>query len=314
MKHLWLFILVGFLAVSCGPAGDRVLQGYAEGDYVRLGARDGGILESVIVSEGDQVRAGDLLFTLEAGDAAARVAQSEAGIRAAQARLNDLLAGGRAEERRQAQERVAQATAGRDLARATFNRTRALVGDSNASRQRLDIDGAGLRQAEAILAEAVAAQELVNSAGRTDLIVAAEADVDWGVAVLAEWQDALDHRRVTAPASGTIERIYQYAGERVAPGAPVVSLLPPENIRIRFFIPEPRLGTVQMGDEVDVACDGCPEGLTARVSFIASTAEFTPPVIFSLEERAKLVFMAEVTPVEPLAFRPGQPVDVSLRP
>ncbi len=314
MSRIWLFMVVGLLVASCGPTEDDILQGYVEGDYVRLAPRDGGILETLAVAEGDQVSAGDLLFSLETTDAEARVAQSEAGIRTAEARLADLLAGGRETERRQAQERVAQASATRDLARVTFNRTQALADDSNASRQRLDSDAATLRHAEARLAEMQAALDLISSPGRENQIIAGEYDIVWGQAVLSEAQDALDHRRVTAPTSGTVERIYHYAGEMIAPGAPVVSLLPPENIRIRFFIPEMQLGAVQLGDEVDVACDGCPADMTARVSFIATANEFTPPVIFSLEERAKLVFMAEATPANPRAFRPGQPVDVRLRP
>ena len=314
MKRIGILLSICLLVAGCGQGESDILQGYAEGDYVRLGARDGGIIESLAVAEGDLVQAGDFLFHLEDRDAQARVAQSEAGIRVAQARLDDLLAGGRAEERRQAAERVAQAAAARDLAQSTYDRTRALVGDSNASRQRLDIDGTALRQAQAALAEAEAARELVNSSGRTNLIIAAEADIARAQAVSVEMQDALDHRHVAAPASGTIERVYSYPGEQVAPGAPIVSLLPPENVHIRFFVPEPELGTVQIGNEIDVACDGCPPGLTARVSFIAQAAEFTPPVIFSLEERSKLVFLAEATPADPTAFRPGQPVDVRLRP
>jgi len=314
MSRIWITVIAGLFATSCGPAEDAILQGYVEGNYVRLGARDGGIIESLGVAEGDRVREGDVLFTIESADAQARVAQSEAGLSAAQARLEDVLAGGREEERRQAQAIVAQAQAAMDLARATYDRTRALVDDSNASRQRLDIDAASLRQTEGALAEANAALALISSSGRTNLITAAEADIAWAEAVLAEWQDALDHRRVVAPAAGTIERIYHYGGEVVAPGASVISLLPPVNIRIRFFIPETRLGAVQLGDEVAVACDGCPTDLTARVSFIAAETEFTPPEIFSLAERAKLVIMAEATPARPDAFRPGQPVDVRLNP
>jgi len=119
---------------------------------------------------------------------------------------------------------------------------------------------------------------------------------------------------VTAPADGSIERIYRYEGETASPGAPIVSLLAPGNIRIRFFVPEPFEGEVHLGDEVGVTCDGCPDGLTARVSFIAAQAEFTPPEIFTVEERSKLVVMVEAMPSDPAAFRPGQPADVRLHP
>lgn len=300
-----------FLA-ACSPGNDQTLHGYVEGDYRLIGARDGGIVASLAVAEGDLVAAGDLLFTMEDADARARVAQSEAGLAAARARLNDLLAGGREEERQQARLRLDQAVTTRDLARVTYNRTRALADDSVLSQARLDNDRAALAIAESVVEEAQAALDLISAPGRENAIAAAEADVEWAEAVLAETQDALDHRRVTAPAAGSIERIYRYPGEAGGAGAPVVSLLPPGNVRIRFFVPEPLFGTLQLGGEVHLSCDGCVGGLTGRISFIASDMEYTPPEIFTIEERAKLVVMVEATPDNAAAFRPGQPVDVAL--
>jgi HlyD family secretion protein len=314
MSRISIVLGLGLLLAACSPGSDDVLHGYVEGDYRLLGARDGGIVASLAVTEGERVAAGDLLFAMEDADARARVEQAQASLAAAQAQLDDLLAGGRVEERQQARQRLDQAVAARDLAQATFNRTRALADDSNASQQRLDADRAALRQAQAAVEEAQAALDLISAPGRENQIAAAEAQVRRAEAAVAEAQDALDHRRVAAPAEGTIERIYRFEGETATPGAPIVSMLPPGNIRIRFFIPEPRFGSVQMGDEVAVSCDGCAEGLTARISFIAPEAEFTPPEIFTIEERAKLVVMVEATPEAPDAFRPGQPVDVRLTP
>jgi HlyD family secretion protein len=94
----------------------------------------------------------------------------------------------------------------------------------------------------------------------------------------------------------------------------VVQLLPPANVKIRLFVPEPRLGSVRIGDEVQVRCDACARGLTAAISFISPDAEYTPPVIYSREMRAKLVYLVEARPREPGALRPGQPVDVILPP
>lgn len=300
-----------FLA-ACSQGESDVLHGYVEGDYRLIGARDGGVVASLAVAEGDRVAAGDLLFTLEDADARARVAQSEAGLAAAQARLNDLLAGGREQERQQARQRLDQAITARDLARVTYNRTRALADDSVLSQARLDNDRAALSNAESAVEEAQAALDLISAPGRENAIAAAEADIEWAQAVLAETQDALDHRRVNAPAAGAIERIYRYEGETAGAGAPIVSLLPPGNIRIRFFVPEPLFGTLQLGDEVGLTCDGCAESLTGRISFIASDMEYTPPEIFTIDERAKLVVMVEATPDNADAFRPGQPVDVRL--
>jgi HlyD family secretion protein len=98
----------------------------------------------------------------------------------------------------------------------------------------------------------------------------------------------------------------------VPAGRAVVAVLPPGNIKLRFFVAQTDVARVAVGDKVGVRCDGCPTGLTAQVNFIARTVEFTPPVIYSLEERAKLVFLVEARPERPDAFRVGQPIDVTL--
>jgi len=133
----------------------------------------------------------------------------------------------------------------------------------------------------------------------------AKANLDWSKTRLAR-------RRALSPADGTIQEVYFRPGETVPPGRAVMSLLPPGNLKIRFFAPERRLSAIKYGQIVNVSCDGCEAGLTARVSFIAGSAEYTPPVIYSLEERAKLVFLVEARPIQPEKFRVGQPVTVML--
>jgi HlyD family secretion protein len=123
-------------------------------------------------------------------------------------------------------------------------------------------------------------------------------------------QTRLARRSVVAPVSGTVQQVYFRPGEVVTASRPIVALLPPGNMKVRFFVPEAELPRIAYGDTVTVRCDGCTGDLTAKVSFISKTAEFTPPVIYSLEERAKLVFLIEALPVEPGNLRVGQPVDV----
>jgi HlyD family secretion protein len=125
-------------------------------------------------------------------------------------------------------------------------------------------------------------------------------------------QTRLGRRVMNSPVSGTVQQVYFRPGEMVAAGRPILALLPPGNLKIRFFVPESVLPRVAHGDRVAVACDGCPPGLGATVSFISKSAEFTPPVIYSLEERAKLVFLIEALPEKPERFRVGQPIDVTL--
>ncbi|HMJ45523.1 MAG TPA: efflux RND transporter periplasmic adaptor subunit [Pseudolabrys sp.] len=133
----------------------------------------------------------------------------------------------------------------------------------------------------------------------------AKANLDWS-------QTRLARRRAVAPAAGVIQQVYFRPGETVPPGRPVMSLLPPGNLKLRFFAPEHVLQDVKYGATVNVSCDGCEAGLTATVTFIASSAEYTPPVIYSLDERAKLVFLIEARPEHPERFRVGQPVTVTL--
>ena len=157
------------------------------------------------------------------------------------------------------------------------------------------------------------AKELLKSAAGTQKTYDdAEAALRQAKANLV-WSDTrLARRQAFSPAEGTIEQIYFRPGESVPANRPVVALLPPQNLKLRFFAPETLLPEIKYGKAVTVSCDGCEKGLTAKVSFIARSAEYTPPVIYSLDERAKLVYLIEARPDQPEKFRVGQPVTVTL--
>jgi HlyD family secretion protein len=157
------------------------------------------------------------------------------------------------------------------------------------------------------------AKELLKTAAGTQKTYDdAEAAVRQAKANMEWSQTRLTRRRAVAPATGVIQQVYFRPGETVPPGRPVMSMLPPGNLKLRFFAPERVLQDVKYGATVNVSCDGCEPGLTATVSFIASSIEYTPPVIYSLDERAKLVFLIEARPQFPDKFRVGQPVTVTL--
>jgi HlyD family secretion protein len=122
----------------------------------------------------------------------------------------------------------------------------------------------------------------------------------------------LVRRTVASPVTGSVQQVYYRVGELVPAGKPIVALLPPANLKVRFFVPEAMLPKLTIGEPVTIKCDGCEAGLTAKISFIARTAEFTPPVIYSMEERSKLVFLIEARPERPERLRVGQPVSVVL--
>lgn len=180
-----------------------------------------------------------------------------------------------------------------------------------------ELQKAALRESDASLTNAQKefqrAQALVKSnAGTQKALDDAEAALRTAEAKLQSSETNLARRKVASPAAGTVQEVYFRIGEIVAAGRPVVSLLPPGNVKVRFFVPEAMLPTLSLGETVGVSCDGCAANLTAQISFIADTAEYTPPVIYSLEERSKLVFLVEALPKQPEALRVGQPVSVSL--
>jgi len=182
-----------------------------------------------------------------------------------------------------------------------------------------DLQQADLAQVKAALTNAQQtfdrAQQLAKTGAGT------QKDLDAAVAVLRDAQARLNssqtrlaRRSVFSPVTGTVQQIYYRPGEMVPAGRPVLAVLPPGNIKVRFFVPEAVLPSIAYGDAIKIGCDGCAKNLTARVSFIARQSEFTPPVIYSLEERAKLVFLVEALPEKPGDLRVGQPLDVTLLP
>ena len=140
----------------------------------------------------------------------------------------------------------------------------------------------------------------------------AEAALRTAQARLNSAQIRLTRRKVFSPVTGSVQQIYYRVGELVPAGKPIVSLLPPANLKVRFFVNEAMLPKLKIGEAVTISCDGCDKGLTAKISFIARWSEFTPPVIYSMEERSKLVFLIEARPERPEWLRVGQPVSVTL--
>ena len=157
------------------------------------------------------------------------------------------------------------------------------------------------------------AQQLLKThSGTQKALDDAEAALRTAQARLNSAQTRLARRKVVSPVSGTVQQVYYRGGELVPAGKPIVALLPPTNLKARFFVPEAMLPKLAIGETVTIRCDGCDADLKARISFIARTAEFTPPVIYSMEERSKLVFLVEARPERPERLRVGQPVSVVL--
>ena len=240
-------IVAALVLGGCSKTNDRVLQGWVEAELIFVSPDEQGRVETLKVREGDRVKKGDLLFTVDDDLQKADVVVRNTSV------IN---------------------------AQQGFDRAKELLKSSAGTQKNYDDSEAALRQAKA--------------------------NLDWS-------QTRLARRNAYTPSDSTVEQIYYRPGETVPGGRPVVALLPPGNLKIRFFASQAILPTIKFGDIVDVSCDGCEKGLTAKVSFIARSAEYTPPVIYSQEERAKLVFLIEARPELPDKFRVGQPVTVTLR-
>lgn len=302
--------------VGLGGAGALApFSGYVEAEYVLVTSMVGGTLMRVDVMRGDSVEAGAPLFALD--DTAEQGARDEAAARLvqAQAQLADLRTGRRAPEIDAILAQREQAVAMLRQSEAEYERQLQLRQKRVSSEKQLenarwqrDRDQAEVNELEAELLVA-------RLPGREDQIRAAEAAVEAARATLTQAEWRLGQMAIGAPAAGSVVDTLFRPGETVPAGVPVVQLLPPANIKIRFFVPQAVVPQIAVGDAVRVTCDGCAAPVAATVRFISPQAEFTPPVIYSREERARLVFMIEARPDEaPQMLRVGQPVDVAIVP
>lgn len=233
---------------ACGFGSDTTYQGWAEGEFIFVGPDENGRMEELKVRAGDQVKTGELLFTVDQ-----------------QLQVADL--------------KVAEAALAN--AKQAFERAQTLLKNNAGTQKAYDEAQALLRDNEARMQAA---------------------------------QTRLDRRKLFSPVSGAVQQIYYRPGEMVTAGKPAISILPPGNLKLRFFVPQAEIAKITIGDSVKVTCDNCADNIIAKVSFIAGSAEYTPPVIYSQEERNKLVFMIEARPEKPELLRVGQPVSVEVLP
>jgi HlyD family secretion protein len=297
---------------GCGsPAADR-FQGYVEGEYVYVASPLGGALEALYVRRGARVKAGDPLFALD--DAPERAARDEAARKLAQARATweDAKKGKRKSEIESLEAQLRQARAALDLSGRDVARYEKLAPSGGVSSQDLDRARSTHEQNRDRVAQLEADLKTARLGARSDQVVAAEASVRAQEAALAKADWDLAQKRQNAPQTGAVFDTLFREGEWVPAGRPVVALLPPQNVLVRVFVPQGRVGAIKMGDAARVTVDGVAEPFEGRVSFISPQAEYTPPVIYSRESRAKLVFKVELVfdPEAAAKLHPGQPVDV----
>jgi HlyD family secretion protein len=245
---IWPVLALCLFAAACSNSSEDIYQGWIEGDFIFVSPDEQGRIETMTVRQGDQVKTGQLMFTLD-------------------------------QDLQVADLGVADATLAN--AKQAFDRAQQLMKSGSGTQKDFDVAQALYREAQAKLSAS---------------------------------QTRLTRRKVLSPVDGLIQTVYFRPGETVPPGRAIVSILPPGNVKVRFFVPEAMLARIAIDDPIKFGCDGCPADLTGKISFISRYAEFTPPVIYSQQERHKLVYMVEAMPANPGALRVGQPVDVAITP
>lgn len=303
-------LLLAALLGGCGEREAPVFQGYVEGEYVYVASSRAGRLETLDVRRGDTVPDKTVLYTLEAESERRTLQQVEQERLAALAQLHDMQTGRRPEEVAMAAAQLDQARADAANAALRLQRNERLIRNGGVSRKELDDARAAAQAATARVAELSSQLAVYHLPAREQQIEAQQAAVRAAEARSAQARWELEQKRLSAPAAGLVYDTLFRVGEWVPAGSPVVQLLPPGNVKVRFFVPEAQVSRLRVGERVAVQMDGRPQPVAAVITFIADNAEYTPPIIYSNETRSKLVFRVEARPDVPL--HPGQPVSVGL--
>ena len=315
MPYVARALALAALLAGCSDGAQAPLTGYAEGEFVYVASPYAGTLDKLAVARGQQVAAGDSLFVLDHRAEQAAVDAAQARHRAVEAKLANLVEGRRAAELDVIRAQAESAATALRLSRTQLDQNTRLHADGFISKARLDEVQAAYDRDVARVAETAAQLRVgMQSLGRRPEVESARAEIEAAAAELVQARVRLDQKTGVAPAAGLVQDTYFRVGESVPAGSPVASLLPPQNVKVKFFVPEVKVGALRIGQDVAIACDGCGAPIAARVSYVSAQAEYTPPVIYSRESRAKLVFLVAARPAaaDAARLRPGQPVEVAL--
>lgn len=312
MYRILSWVGMTLLLAACQAQERQTLPGYVTADFVDVAVPVSGRLEQLWVRKGDEVAKGALLFALDPSPERERRAQIAAELQAAVAELQDAKKGKRPSEIRALEAALQEAEASFKLSEARLKRSQVLLKQNFLSQQDYDAVLAERDAARARVSRLRSELETAKLGARSDRIAALEKRVEALQKAYDQAEWFLHQKKGVAPEAGRIEDIFFDEGEWIAPGRPVVRLLPQKAIKIRFFLPEAEMTRLSVGDQVSIRADGLQDSVPAKVNFIAAEAEYTPPVIYSEESRGKLVFMVEAVPESTDGLQPGLPVDVSL--
>ncbi len=300
--------------MSCPAPGPALAVGYVEGEHVMLAPTETAQLLTLSVKRGDKVTPGMLLGSLEDADAKIAVAETKAALAQAEAQLANLQEGRRPEEINVLEAALNSATAEVTEAERVAARLSGLSKRGISSQADLDQAVTKLNLARTKVAQAQASLAVARLPARTQEINAARQQMKRAQASksAAEWR--LSKRQLVSPSHGVVSDIIRNPGDIAGPQAPVLDILPDGAVKIRLYFRESEMSKISLGTTLSIQCDGCAPGLEAAVSYVSDTPEFTPPVIYSLENRQKLVFLVEARETGGAgALRPGQIVDAGIK-
>lgn len=303
-------LLAGLLG-GCAPP--PLATGYVEGEYVLLAPVETGRIDKLLKKRGDRIARNEILVRMEASDAQIALRRAEAALEQAKAQLENLKEGKRPEEIAAIDATVQSAVAQASEAKRVFDRETELNRRGINAKVDLDQASTALQQAEALVSQTRANLAVARLPARPKEIDAASAQVKQAEQQLADAKWRLEQKDLKVPVDGAVEDVVRRQGEIAGPSQPVLSILPDGAVKVRLYVGESHISQLSLGTSINIRCDGCPADLSATITYISSGPEFTPPVIYSLENRQKLVYLIEARPEGGSeALKPGLVVDAVL--
>lgn len=310
--HKSIFLCFILLLMGCSRGNHPQFSGYIEGENIYLASPFYGVLEKLSVQRGQQVKQGQLLFSLDSHPQKEQIIQIEKELAQAKSILADLKKPKRLPEIAAIKAQIQQTEAQIQLAQIRVTRYQKLFAKQASDKDSLDSALATLHQQEELKAQYQSNLVLAELGSRDDQIKAQQNQVDsWAAKLkIAQWE--LAQKTMQAPASGIIFDVYYRQGELVGAEKPVLSLLTAKNIHLEFFVPVQQLAHLKLGQEISFDCAGCASHQPAFISYISPETEYLPPVVYSRDNQDKLVFRILADMKDPMLFKPGQPVQVTL--
>jgi len=304
---------ISMLLIGCSRSG-HIYQGYIEGKYTYAASAVSGNLLQLLVTRGDQVKPGQVIFTLDPEPEQSKLKQSEQQLAQAWQVLADLEKGQRETVIQSLEAQRAQAEAAADFAQKTLQRYSQLEVKQAIAKEAVDRASSEYKQNTNKIKQLTANIAEAKLGARENAITAQKASVDALIAAVKQARWALDQKTVVAPVAAQVFDTLYEPGEFVAASQPVVSLLPPDKMKVVFFVPEKVVSKLHVNDGIAFTCDSCETSYTARLTFVSPTAEYTSPLIYSQASREKLIYRIEalIKPEIAVQFHPGQPLDVTI--